>query len=73
MAGTFNTTYSIELVLKLPELNHTVDININYHLIDKLLNYGTKQTRYFVRYTIISQEVSISMKLPDCTTYDCDK
>ena len=39
MAGTFNTTFATEIILKLPELNHSAKIYAKHHLMDKLLNY----------------------------------
>ena len=39
MAGTFNTTFITEIILKLPELNHSAEIYAKCHLMDKLLNY----------------------------------
>ena len=39
MARTFNTTFVTELILKLPELNHSKKIYTKYHLTDKLSNY----------------------------------
>ena len=40
MAGTFNTIFITEIILKLPELNHFAKIYAKYHLTDKLLNYN---------------------------------
>ena len=37
MAGTFNTTFVTETILK--QLNHCKEIYVNCHLTDKLLNY----------------------------------
>ena len=39
MAGTFNTSFVTEIIIKLPELNHSTEIYAIYHLTDKLLNY----------------------------------
>ena len=39
MAETFNTSFVTEIILKLPKLNHSVEIYAKYHLTDKLLNY----------------------------------
>ena len=39
-AGTFNTTFATETILKLPELNHSAEIYAICHLTDKLLNYN---------------------------------
>ena len=77
MAGTFNTTFVTELILKLPELNHSADIYVKCHLTNKLLNYDVNLGRgilhklgtilSFENKTITWQEVSISMKPPNCT------
>ena len=40
MAGTFNTTFIIELKLKLPYLNDFADIYAKFHLVNKLVNYN---------------------------------
>ena len=40
MVGTFNTTYFTEIILKLPELNHSAEINAKCHLPNKSLNYN---------------------------------
>ena len=40
MAGTFNTSFVTEIILKLPELNHSTEIYAKYHLNNKLLNYN---------------------------------
>ena len=40
MALMFNTTSVTELILKLPELNHSAEIYAKCHLTDKLLNYN---------------------------------
>ena len=40
VAGTFNTTFVTEIILKIPELNHPAEIYAKYHLTDKLLNYN---------------------------------
>ena len=39
MAGTFNTIFVTKIILKLSELNHSVEIYAKCHLTDKLLNY----------------------------------
>ena len=39
MAGTFNTAFVTEIILKVKELNHSAEIYEKYHLTDKLLNY----------------------------------
>ena len=77
MAGTFNTTPLSEIILKLPELNHSAENYAKCHLTDKLLNYNLIRGRdilhklgiifNFENKTIIWQEVSISMKPPNCT------
>ena len=35
MAGTFNTTFVTEVILKFPGLNHSAEIYAKYHLTDK--------------------------------------
>ena len=78
MAGTFNTTFVTELKLKLPELlNPIQEIYAKCHLINKILNYNLILGIYilhelgiilnFNNKTITWQEVSISMKPPNCT------
>ena len=77
MAGTFNTSFVTEIILKLPELNHSAEIYTKRHLTDKSLNYDLTLGRdilhklgiifNFENKTIIWQEVSIAMKLPNCT------
>ena len=76
-AGTFNTTFVKEIILKLPELNHSAVIYSKCHLTDKLLNYDLILGRDIIHEigiicnienkTITWQEVSISMKPPNCT------
>ena len=76
MAWTFNTTFVTELKLKLPEINHTLEIYVNYHWTNKLLSYDLILGRdilheYGIIFsinnkTITRQKVSISMKLPNC-------
>ena len=39
MAGTFNTTCVTDLILKLPEINHSTEICAKSHLMDELLKY----------------------------------
>ena len=39
MAGTFNTTYEPEIILKLPELNPSTIIYPKFHLTNNLSNY----------------------------------
>ena len=39
-AGTFNTTFTTEMILKLLGLNHSAKIYAKCHLIKKLLNYN---------------------------------
>ena len=77
MAGTFNITFVTGIILKLPELNHSAEIYAKCHLTDKLLNYDLILGRdilhklgiifNFENKTITWQEVSISMKPPNCT------
>ena len=77
MAGTFNTTFVIEIILKLPESNQSAEIYTKCHLTNKLFNYDLIIGRdilhelgiiiNFQNKTITWQEVSISMKPPDCT------
>ena len=77
MAGTFNTTFVPEIILKLPELNHSAKIYVKWLLTNKLLNYNLILGRdilhelginfNFENKTITWQEVSISMKAPKCT------
>ena len=77
MAGTFNATFVTEIILKLLELNHSAEIYAKYHLTDKLLNYDLILDRDVLHElgtifnlqnkTITWQEVSISMKPPNCT------
>ena len=77
MAETFHTTFITEIILKLQELNYSTDIYAKCHLTDKLLNYDLilngdilhkqKIIFNFENKTITWQEVSISMKPPNCT------
>ena len=77
MAGTFNTTFVTEIILKLPESNNSAKINAKCHLTNKKLNYILILVRdimhelgiifNFENKTIIRQEVSILMKSPNCT------
>ena len=77
MAGTFNTTFITELILKLSILNHSAEIYEKCHLTNKLLNYNLILGRNilhelriifnFKNKTTTWQEVSISMKPPNCT------
>ena len=72
MAGTFNTTFETEIILKLLELNHSAENYANCHLTDKLLNYDSILGRdmlhelgtifNFEKETITWQEVSILIK-----------
>ena len=39
MAGTFDTTFETEIILKLPELNHSAEVYAKCHLTDKILNW----------------------------------
>ena len=77
VAGTFNATFVTEIILKLPELNHSVVNNAKCNLTDKLLNHnlilGSDIIHKlgiifnFENKTITWYEVSISMKPPNCT------
>ena len=40
MAETFNTTFVIEIILKIPRLNCTTDIYKKCHLTNNLFNYN---------------------------------
>ena len=78
MVGTFSTTFVTEIILKLPQLNHSTHIYAKCYLTNKLLNYNLILGRdilhelgiifYVETKTITWQEVSISMKPPNCTT-----
>ena len=80
MAGTFNTTFVTEIILKLLVVNHPAEIFAKCHLTDKLLNYNLILGRDILHKlgiifnienkTITWQEVSISMKPPYCTAKD---
>ena len=73
----FNFTFVTEIILKLPELNHSSEIYSKCFLTDKLFNYNLSLVRNilhklgiifnFENKTITWQEVSISMKTPNCT------
>ena len=74
MAETFNSFKKIELELKLTGFNLSADIYTKYRLMDTLLNYykilgRDIQCRLgdFKNNTSTWQEVSISMKPPNCT------
>ena len=77
MAVSFNTTFVTEIMLKLPELNNSTDIYAKFHLTNTLLNYNLIIGRDILRdlgmifhfkiKAITWQEVSISMKPPNCT------
>ena len=75
IAETVNTTFVTEIILKLSELNRSAKIYAKCHLTDELLNYNLILGRdilhklgiIFNFETITWQEVSISMKPPDCT------
>ena len=72
MAGIFNAAFVIEIILKLPELNHSTEIYAKCHVTNKLLHYNLilggeilhKQEIIFnlKNKTITWQEVSISKK-----------
>ena len=76
MAGTFNTFFVTEIILKLSKWNHSAEIYEKCRLINKLLNYNLILGRNilhklriifnFKNKTITWQEVSISMKPPNC-------
>ena len=40
MAGAFKTTFVTEIILKLPELNHSAEISTKCHLTNKLSGYN---------------------------------
>ena len=77
MTETFNTSYVSNLNLKLLELYHTAEIYAKCHLTKELLNYDLILGRdilhelgiifNFENKTVTWQEVSISMKPPNCT------
>ena len=77
MALAVNTSYITNLEINIPELNHTAEIYTKCHLTDKLLYYGLILGRNIVdelgivynfeKKTVPWQEVSISLKPPDCT------
>ena len=80
MAGTCNTNFVTKIISKLPELNHSAEIHAKCHLTDKFLNYdlilgrdilhGLRIIFNFENKTITWQELSISMKSPNCTAKD---
>ena len=67
----------MKLNFKLPELNHSTEFNAKCHSTNTLFNYGLIIGRdilhkldtffNFETKTVTEQEVSIPMKLPDCT------
>ena len=77
MAGTFNTIFVTEIMLKLQELNQFEEIYAKCHLTNKLLNYDfilgrdiLHEVGIFLNFkntAITWQEVSISMKPSNCT------
>ena len=77
MVGTFNTTFVTEIILKILELNRSVEIYTKCHLTNKLLHYNLILGRdilhelgiifNFQNKTITWQEITISMKPPNCT------
>ena len=83
MAETFNTTVVTKMKLKLLELNHFAKSYAKFHLkntyrlINQLLNYNLILVRgiphkvgiifNFENKTLTLQEISISMKPPNCT------
>ena len=76
MAGTFNTIFITERILKLPELNHSAEIYVTCYFIDKLLNYDLILCKdilhklgiifNFENKTITWHWDSISMKTSNC-------
>ena len=76
MAGIFNTSFVTEIILKLPELNHSAEIYAKSHLTNKLLNYNLNLGRdklhklgiisNFENISINWQKVLFSMKTPKC-------
>ena len=48
MAGTFNTSYVTNLNLRLLELNHTAEFNVNCKLTKELLYYDIILGRYIL-------------------------
>ena len=76
IAGTINTTSVTEIMLKLPEINHSAKIYAKCYFTDKLLNINLILDRdilhklgiifNFQNKTITWQEVSISMNPPNC-------
>ena len=48
MAGTFNTTFVTEIILRLPELHHSAKIYVKSHLTDKLQNYNFILVKYIL-------------------------
>ena len=76
MTGTFNTSFVTEILLNFPVLNYFTKIYAKYRLTDKLLNYYSILGKdilnklgiifTFENKTINWQEVSISMKPPNC-------
>ena len=50
MAGTFNTSFVTEIILKLPEFNRSVQIYAKYHLTYKLINYDLILGRDIIYY-----------------------
>ena len=77
MVGTLNTTFMTELKLKLPGLNHLAEIATKCHLTKKILNYDLilgKDILHELEIVfdgdskpIFQQDVSLSMKPPNCT------
>ena len=62
-AGTFNTSFVTEIILKLPALNHSAEIFAKCHLPDKLLNHDLILSRD------ILHELGIIFKLQNQTNY----
>ena len=78
MVNHSRDTFVTEIILKIPELNHSADIYAKYHLTCKLLNYNLILDAdmlhelviilNFENKTMAWQEVSISMIPPNCMT-----
>ena len=77
MVGTFNTAFILVLKIKLLDLNHIKKNYAKCHLTNTLLNFNLILGRdilhelgknfNFKNKTITWQEVSISIKPPNCT------
>ena len=80
MAGSFNTTFVTEIILKLPELNHSAKIYAKCYLANKLSNYDLILSRdilcklgiifNFQNKTITWQEViQLELQLKELNTF----